>query len=90
MDDFLLKVEKGGPYRVYGPTISQSNCRKAGPYHCHLIILFMHQSIPSTNIPSRATPGVLHSTAAPGPEFILDDLPRGPGFCISIKLRLVQ
>ena len=38
----------------------------------------------------RATPGVLHSTAAPGPGFILDDLPRGPGFCISIKLRLVQ
>ena len=50
----------------------------------------MHQSIPSTNIPPRATPGVLHSTAAPGPGFILDDLPRGPGFCISIKLRLVQ
>ena len=40
--------------------------------------------------PPRATPGVLHSTAAPGPGFILDDLPRGPGFCISIKLRLVQ
>ena len=40
--------------------------------------------------PSRATPGVLHSTAAPGPEFILDDLPQGAGFCISIKLRLVQ
>ena len=37
-----------------------------------------------------ATPGVLHSTAAPGPGFILDDLLRGPGFCISIKLRLVQ
>ena len=35
----------------------------------------------------RAT---LHSTAAPGPAFILDDLPWGPGFCISIKLRLVQ
>ena len=40
--------------------------------------------------PPRATPGVLHSTAAPGPGFILDDLPRGPGFCICIKLRLVQ
>ena len=40
--------------------------------------------------PPRATPGVLHSTAAPGPGFILDDLPPGPGFCISIKLRLVQ
>ena len=50
----------------------------------------MHQSIPSTNIPPGATPGVLHSTAAPGPGFILDDLPRGPEFCISIKLRLVQ
>ena len=52
----------------------------------------MHQSIPSTNIPPPppAIPGVLHSTAAPGPGFILDDLPRGPGFCISIKLRLVQ
>ena len=49
----------------------------------------MHQSIPSTTSP-RATPAVLHSTAAPGPGFILDDLPRGPGFCISIKLRLVQ
>ena len=50
----------------------------------------MHQSIPSTNIPPRATPRVLHSTAAPGSGFILDDLPRGPGFCISIKLHLVQ
>ena len=28
--------------------------------------------------PPRATPGVLHSTAAQGPGFILDDLPRGP------------
>ena len=40
----------------------------------------MHQSIPSANItpppPPRATPGVLHSTAAPGPGFILDDLPQ--------------
>ena len=51
----------------------------------------MHQSIPSTNTPPpRATPWVLHSTAALGPGFILDDLPRGPGFCMSIKLRLVQ
>ena len=47
------------------------------------------QSIPSTNIP-WVTCRVLHSTAAPGPGFILDDLPRGPGFYISIKLRLVQ
>ena len=39
--------------------------------------------------PLRATPGVLHSTAAPGPGFILDDLPRA-GFCISVKLHLVQ
>ena len=39
----------------------------------------MHQSVPSTNIP-RATPGVLHSTAAPGPGFILDDLPWGRVF----------
>ena len=37
----------------------------------------MHQSIPSTNIPPGATPGVLHSTAAPGPGFILVDLPGG-------------
>ena len=50
----------------------------------------MHQSIPSTNIPPRATPAVLYSTATPGPGFILDDLPRGPGFYIFIKLRLVQ
>ena len=40
--------------------------------------------------PPQAIPGILHSTAAPGPGFILDDLPQGPGFCISIKLRLVQ
>ena len=40
--------------------------------------------------PPGQSPGVLHSTAAPGPGFILDDLTRGPGFCISIKLRLVQ
>ena len=30
--------------------------------------------------PPRATPGILHPTAAPGPEFILDDLPRGRVF----------
>ena len=35
-------------------------------------------------------PRVLHSTAALGPGFILDDLPRGPAFYISIKLRSVQ
>ena len=40
----------------------------------------MHQSIPSTNIPSPGDPQVLHSTAAPGPGFILDDLPQGSGF----------
>ena len=40
--------------------------------------------------PPLGDPPVLHSTAAPGPGFILDDLPRGPGFCISVKLRLVQ
>ena len=44
--------------------------------------------------PPMGDPGVLHSTAAPGPGFILDDLPGGggggAGFCISIKLRLVQ
>ena len=49
----------------------------------------MHQSVPSTNT-SRATPGVLHSSAAPGSGSILDDLPPGPGFSISIKLRLIQ
>ena len=45
---------------------------------------------PPTPPPSRATPGVLHSTAAPGQGFILDGLPRGSGFFISIKLHLVQ
>ena len=50
----------------------------------------MHQSIPSTNIPPRVAPGVLHSTAALGLGFILDDLPWGPGFCISIKLCISQ
>ena len=41
----------------------------------------MHQSIPSTNVPPPGRPpGVLHSTAAPGPGFILDDLPTGAGF----------
>ena len=40
--------------------------------------------------PPRATPRVFHSTAAPGPGFMLDDLPQGAGFCKSIKLRLVQ
>ena len=43
----------------------------------------IYQSILSTNIP-WATPGVLHFTAAQGPGFILDDLPHGLGFCISI------
>ena len=54
-----------------------------------------HGGIPQSpplgkTLPPQVTPRVLHSTAAPGPGFILDDLPRGPGFCISIKLCLVQ
>ena len=40
--------------------------------------------------PPLVDPRGLHSSAAPGPAFILDDLPQGPGFCISIKLHLVQ
>ena len=56
-----------------------------------VIGMFSYASVNSKHQhPPLATPGVLHSTAAPGPGFILDDLPRGPGFCISIKLRLVQ
>ena len=31
-----------------------------------------------------------YASGALGPGFILDDLPQGPGFCISIKLCLVQ
>ena len=53
-------------------------------------VLCISQFQAPTSPSPRATPGVLHSTAAPGPGFILDDLPQGPGFCISIKLRLVQ
>ena len=29
---FSAKVQKDDPYRVYGPAISQSNCRKSGRY----------------------------------------------------------
>ena len=32
MDDFLQKLETVVRIVLYGPVISQSNCRKAGPY----------------------------------------------------------
>ena len=32
MDDFLQKLKKVVPVVLYGPAISQSDCRKAGPY----------------------------------------------------------
>ena len=56
------------------------------PFMCLLLCISQFQAPTSP----QATPSVLHSTAAPGPRFILEDLPRGPGFCISIKLRFVQ
>ena len=33
MDDFLQKLKKVVCIVLYGPAISQSDCRKAGPYH---------------------------------------------------------
>ena len=33
MDDFLQKLKKVVRVVLYGPAISQSDCRKAGPYH---------------------------------------------------------
>ena len=45
----------------------------------------MHQSIPSANIPPWAISRVLHSTAARGLGFVLDDLSRGPGFELLLK-----
>ena len=32
LNDFLQKTEKGDPYHANGPVISQSDCRKTGPY----------------------------------------------------------
>ena len=32
MDDFLQKLKKVVRIMLYGPAISQSDCRKAGPY----------------------------------------------------------
>ena len=32
MDDFLQKLKKVVRVVLYGPAISQSNCKKAGPY----------------------------------------------------------
>ena len=32
MDDFLQKLKKVVRIVLYGPVISQSDCRKAGPY----------------------------------------------------------
>ena len=32
MDDFLQKLKKVVRIVLYGPAISQSDCRKAGPY----------------------------------------------------------
>ena len=88
-----MHVRKYNPFGYFHnlhrlPCKSTNKMLSKSPKSRHMLI--MHQSIPSTNIPPRATPGVLYSTAPPGPGFILDDLPRGPGFCVSIKLRLVQ
>ena len=37
MDDFLQKLKKVVRIVLYGPAISQSDCRKAGPYQLPLI-----------------------------------------------------
>ena len=37
MDDFLQKLKKMVRIVLYGPTISQSDCRKAGPYQLPII-----------------------------------------------------
>ena len=54
-----------------------------------MVKALMYQSIPSTNIPP-GDPRGFALYCCPEAGIILDDLPRGPGFCISIKLRLVQ
>ena len=37
MDDFPQKLKKVVRIVLYGPAISQSDCRKAGPYQLHVI-----------------------------------------------------
>ena len=37
MDDFLQKLKKVDRIVLYGPAISQSDCRKAGPYQLPVI-----------------------------------------------------
>ena len=59
MDDFLRKLKKVVRIVLYGPAISQSDCRKAGPYqfpsnnHQEMMvdrteIDFIHKSDPCT------------------------------------------
>ena len=38
MDDFLQKLKKVVPIVLYGHAISQSDCRKAGPYQLPIIM----------------------------------------------------
>ena len=39
MDDFLQKLEKVVRIVLYGPAISQSDCKKAGPYQLPSIMI---------------------------------------------------
>ena len=39
MDDFLQKLKKVVRIVLYGPAISQPDCREAGPYQLPLIII---------------------------------------------------
>ena len=79
------------PSKFYWPRFSGSNFTRAGGKHPpDLHALKKNSPYASVNPPPRATPGVLHSTAAPGPGFIFDDLPRGPGFCHKITFSTVK
>ena len=44
MDDFLQKLKKVVCIVLYGAAISQSDCRKAGPYQlpCNNVYLHLH------------------------------------------------
>ena len=54
MDDFLQKLKKMVRIVLYGTAISQSDCRKAGPYQLPLII-------PSTDQVTRLVNSSLYS-----------------------------
>ena len=78
MYDFLQKLKKLVRIVLYGPAISQSDCRKAGRISCHLIIVnIIHKVNAQRTIVKRCLndisveTGTMNFVENPGAHFTL-------------------